>query len=122
VHLIADENQHPIVVARLRGAGHRVQWIRESSPGAADANILAKEDIGSLVFITDDRDFGDLIFNRGFPGPAAILYTQLSRVEPDVIAERLLALIEDGVASGHIITITKDGARVKPFPTGAANG
>jgi predicted nuclease of predicted toxin-antitoxin system len=122
VDLLADENQHPVVVARLRAAGYNVEFIRESSPGAQDKDILARPDIGSVLLLTYDRDFGDLIFNHGLPAPAAILYTRLNRVEPDVIASRLLSLLEAGVTPGHITTITKDGERLKPFPAGASNG
>ncbi|PTS87604.1 hypothetical protein DBR17_05705 [Sphingomonas sp. HMWF008] len=74
-----------------------------------------------MILLTYDRDFGDLIFNRGLPAPLAILYTRLNRAEPEHIAERVLALLEAGVATGHMITITKDGERLKPFPLGANN-
>lgn len=119
--LLADENQHPNVVARLRAEGFAVEFIQESSPGAQDEDILARPDIGALLLLTYDRDFGDLIFNHGLPSPAAILYTRLSRAEPDRIASRLLALLKAGIATGHMITITKDGERTKPFPAGASN-
>lgn len=122
MRLLADENQHPLVVARLRAAGFSVEWVRETSAGSSDQQILARPDIGSFVFITYDRDFSDLIFNQGFPAPAAILYTRLDRTEPDDIADRIIALIEDGVAMRHMTSITKDGERIKPFPIGATNG
>ena len=122
MRLLADENQHPAVIARLRAAGHDVEWIRETSRGVIDEVILERPDIGAFIFVTDDRDFGDLIFNRGYPAPRAILYNRLNRVHPDAIADRLLALIEHGAIEGHILTITKDGERRKPFPTGAENG
>ena len=117
--LLADENQHPAVVARLRAAGFTVEFIRETSPGASDAAILARLDIGAMLLFTYDRDFGDLIFNQGLPAPAAILYTRLSRADPDYVATRLLSLLEAGVATGHMITVTRDGERMKPFPAGA---
>ena len=120
--LLADENQHPLVVARLRQAGYSVEWIAETAPGSADTAILSRPDIGRLVLVTYDRDFGDLIFNRGLPAPHAILYTRLSRAEPAVIANRLLALLEAGIAAGHITTVTRDGARTRPFLSGASHG
>ncbi len=119
MHLLADENQHPVVVVRLRSAGHAVEWIRETSRGAKDPEILARGDITTLILITDDRDFGDLIFNRGYPAPRAILYNRLNRVHPDAIADRLIAVLAGGGFEGHITTITKDGERSKPFPAGA---
>jgi predicted nuclease of predicted toxin-antitoxin system len=82
VQVLADENQHPHVVARLRNAGHEVEWIRETSRGASDEQILQRGDIANLVVVTDDRDFGDLIFNRAYPVPRAILYNRLNRTIP----------------------------------------
>ena len=120
--LLADENQHPLVVARLRDAGFVVEYVRESSPGAKDDEILARSDIGDLVLITYDRDFGDLIFNRAHPQPAAILYTRLDRNTPELVAAKFLEVLEAGLAWNHITTITEDGVRTKPFPTGAENG
>ena len=84
-----------------------------------DPEILLRDDMGSLVFVTGDRDFGDLIFNRGYPPPRAILYQRLNRLDPHAIADRLLAVLDRGGFDGHIVTLTKDGERSKPFPSGA---
>ena len=119
MHLLADENQHPLVIARLRSAGYNLEAIKETMSGADDIDILLRADIGSLTLITYDRDFGDLIFNYGLPVPAAILYTRLSRADPTSIANRLLTVLAAGVTDGHMTTITKDGERLKPFPPGA---
>jgi predicted nuclease of predicted toxin-antitoxin system len=122
VQILADENQHPIVVKALRDHGYQVEWVAESSPGARDEEILSRRDIGIKILVTYDRDFGDLIFNRGYAAPAAVLYTRLNRARPGEIARRLLELLEFGVASGHMITITEEGLRQKPFPLGETNG
>ena len=122
MRLLADENQHADVVARLRAEGHAVEWIAETAPGASDAAILSRPDIANLVLLTYDRDFGDLIFNRGYPSPAAILYTRLNRVEPDQIADRLASLLERGIATGQMITIKRDGEKSRPFPPGVSDG
>jgi predicted nuclease of predicted toxin-antitoxin system len=118
VELLADENQHPIVVKALRDKGFHVEWVAESTPGAQDEAILARPDISTKMLITYDRDFGDLIFNKGYPTPAAIIYTRLNRARPLEIASQLLALLETGVAAGHMITITEEGLRQKAFPLG----
>ena len=116
---LADENTHKGVVTRLRDAGLDVEWLSQSTPGGTDHDILSRADIGRLVLITCDRDFGDLIFSRGMPTPRAILYVRLPHRQADATADRLLSLIERGGIEGHIITITKDGERTKPFPAGA---
>jgi len=119
--LLADENVHPLIVQHLRAAGMDVEWVKETSRGARDEDILSRSDIGDLVLVTLDRDFGDLIYRQGFPTPRAILYSRLSRANPQAIAERLVALIERGVADHHMTTITPQGERMKAFP-GVDNG
>jgi predicted nuclease of predicted toxin-antitoxin system len=116
LQLLADENVHPLIVRQLRTAGHSVEWVKESSRGADDGDILSRADIGELVLVTLDRDFGDLIFRQGFPTPRAILYSRLSRANPQAIADRVLAVIERGIAEHHMITITAKGERLKAFP------
>lgn len=122
MRLLADENMHAVVVERLCKAGFEVEWIRHTSPGALDAEILARPDIGEFIFITHDRDFGDLAFNKRMPTPRTILYTRIPHREPDLNASLLIALLEAGVPLGQMITITTDGNRIRPFPTGASYG
>ncbi len=112
---------HPLIVRYLRTVGYEVEWVKETSRGAADEEILSREDLADLVLITLDRDFGDLIFRQGFPAPRAILYSRLSRAQPGVVAERIADLLGRGVAEDHITTITAHGERVKAFP-GVKNG
>ena len=118
MRFLADENVHPVVVQRLRAAGLNVEWVNETSKGSLDGAILSRPDISALILITYDRDFGDLIFNRNYPSPRAIIYSRLGRAEPRHLADRILALIERGVADAHMIVITKDEERLKPFPPG----
>ena len=82
---------------------------------------MQRADIGAFILITDDRDFGDLIFNRGYPAPHAILYNRLKRTKPDAIAGHLVLLLARGGFVGQIMTITKDGERMRPFPAGASD-
>ncbi|WP_326525632.1 DUF5615 family PIN-like protein [Sphingomonas sp.] len=122
MRLLADENVHGNVVIALRQAGHAVEWVRETAPGATDTNILDRADIAELILITNDRDFGDLIFNKRMPAPFAILYTRTPHRDWEVTAGLLAAELERGVAAGHMTIVTKDGTRRTPFPIGEDNG
>ena len=98
-----------------------VEWVKETSRGTQDEEILSRPDIGELVLITLDRDIGDLIYRRGLPTPRAILYSRLSRADPKAIGQRIATLIERGLADNHMTTITAMGERVRAFP-GVENG
>ncbi|WP_010218017.1 DUF5615 family PIN-like protein [Sphingomonas sp. PAMC 26621] len=122
MRLLLDENVHRTVVTRLREAGFELEWISETSPGALDPEILARSDIAQFILITNDGDFGDLIFNHGLPAPKTILYTRLPHRAAEQTVTCLIALLEAGVPAGQMITLTKNGERTKPFPSGAHHG
>ena len=119
MRLLADQNVHARVVERLRLAGFEVEFILESMPGRLDHEILARPDIGDLIFITGDKGFGDWLFNKRLPQPRSLLLSRLPQPEWRTTADRLIAVLERGVPPGQMVTITKDGERMKPFPTGA---
>jgi len=118
LRLLADENVHSVVVHCLRGKGYDVEWVLQSSPGISDENILAREDIGELVLITYDSDFGELIFHRQAPRPLALIYSRLGRVEPRYIAERIAEVLELPPQSAHCYVITKTDHKARAFGTG----
>lgn len=122
MRLLADQNVHRRVVECLRQAGFDVEFILETMPGRPDEEILARPDIGSLIFITGDKGFGDWLFNKRLPQPLALLLSRLPQPEWQRTSDRLIAILERGVLPGQMVTITKDGERAKPFPVGADNG
>jgi predicted nuclease of predicted toxin-antitoxin system len=119
--LLADQNVHSRVVLALRRAGYDVEFVQETMPGRADQEILARSDIGTLIFITGDKGSGRWIFDQGLPPPLAVLFSRLPHKEWAITAERLSAILERGVRPGQMITITKSGERPKPFAIGAEN-
>jgi predicted nuclease of predicted toxin-antitoxin system len=116
LRILADENVHAGVVAGLRERGHVVEALAETAPGTADDAILARADIGSWVLLTYDRDFGDLIFNRGMPCPAGVVYSRLERPKPEVLLKRLDVLIDSGVILGQFVVIGPDDERSRALP------
>ncbi len=103
-------------MAGLRKRGHIVEALAESAPATADDAILARADIGAWVLLTYDRDFGELIFNRGMPCPTGVVYSRLERPKPEVLLERLDALVEAGVIVGQFIVIDRNAERSRPLP------
>jgi len=50
----------------LRGIGHDVVAVAETIPQADDQTILIKAASESRVLITNDKDFGELVFRSGY--------------------------------------------------------
>src|SRR5215468_11274133 len=65
MNFVADESCARPVIQALREAGHDVLDISELTPGAADDQVLERALNEKRVLITEDRDFGELVYARG---------------------------------------------------------
>lgn len=64
MNLVADENIDRGIVERLRRDGHIVDWIAEMSPSVSDEDVLRRATDGRAVLVTEDKDFGELVYRR----------------------------------------------------------
>ena len=64
MNFVADENVDAAVVRALREAGHEVTWIAEIEPAATDEQVLNLADEQRAVLVTEDKDFGELVYRR----------------------------------------------------------
>src|SRR3990172_319758 len=62
--LFADENVDRPIVDRLRQDGHLVEYVAEISPSVADDEGIDKTNAQNSLFLTSDKDFGELIFRQ----------------------------------------------------------
>lgn len=95
---IADEHIPLPSILLLRKAGYRVLSIGEEYPSVDDDCILELADREELVIITNDKDFGELIFKNEIPFSAGLIYCRLYRFRPDEIAELVLYHINEFAA------------------------
>lgn len=63
--LLADENLHRKIVERLEEAGHEVTHIADLAPSITDHEVLALAVERHALLITNDLDFGELVYGRG---------------------------------------------------------
>ncbi len=61
---LADENVEVEIVEALRGIGHEVIYAGESLPGSEDSVLLDGALRHGRLLITDDKDFGELVFRQ----------------------------------------------------------
>jgi predicted nuclease of predicted toxin-antitoxin system len=59
---LADESCDFAVVRSLREANYDVDAIMEIASGESDANIIKMAVSSGRILITEDRDFGDLVY------------------------------------------------------------
>ena len=64
MNLFADEGLERQIVERLRRDGHQVAWIAELAPSVTDEEVLRFASESDSVLVTEDKDFGELVYRR----------------------------------------------------------
>lgn len=93
MRFLANENFPLASVSCLREAGHDVAAVIKDSPGAKDAEVLARAAREERIVLTFDRDYGELIYRRGRPASLGIIYFRFDPLTPEEPAEHLLRLL-----------------------------
>jgi len=79
MNFLADESCAGPVIRALRDAGHDVVAIAEVARGATDEQVLERALNEKRVLVTEDRDFGELVYARGRSSAGVILVRFHSR-------------------------------------------
>ena len=88
--ILADENIESEIVTALRLAGHSVSDIKETSPGIEDVEVLTIANDSDAILITNDKDFGELIY-RDRQTSNGVILLRFGKLK---IAERIELLID----------------------------
>jgi len=102
MNFLADESCAGPVVLALRAAGHDVLAIAEVGKGMADEDVIECALKEKRVRVTEDRDFGELLYARGRSAAGVIFVKFLSRarsMKPMAVVDavaRLGARLEAG--------------------------
>lgn len=81
MRFLVDESCDFAVVRALRGASHDVVAVVEVARGAKDAAVLTLSRGEGRILLTEDKDFGQLVFADG-GGAAGVVFGSLSRFGP----------------------------------------
>ena len=65
MRFLADENCDFTVVRALRAAGHDVLCVSEITPRAEDSEVIKLADDEKRILLTEDKDFGQLVYSHG---------------------------------------------------------
>jgi predicted nuclease of predicted toxin-antitoxin system len=114
--LLADENIAADLVAWLRGQGHDVLYAAEVLAQELDTVLLRTAEAEDRLVLTEDKDFGELVFRDRLNSHGVILL----RVSNLSLAERIARLAEawsvvESNHRGRFIVITANKVRVRPL-------
>ena len=116
MRFLADENIHAALVKWLRSAGHDVIYAAESLSGDPDEVLLEIARREERILVTDDKDFGDLVFHRRLTSQGILLI----RLSSPRIEDRLrrLAEIWGAIAphlEGRFVVLGDKKVRIRPI-------
>ena len=95
MNFMADESCAGPVIRALREAGHEVVAISEVAKGATDEQVLERALNEKRVLITEDRDFGELVYARGRSSAGVVLlrfHSRARRAKPATVVEAVAKL------------------------------
>jgi predicted nuclease of predicted toxin-antitoxin system len=89
----------------------------ESAPGCPDEDVLVRAHREDRLLVTFDKDFGQLVFQRGAPSSHGVILFRISQFSSAAIAERVeaaLSLRDDW--AGHFSVVDDFGIRMRSLP------
>lgn len=95
MRFLADETCDAAVVRALRAAGHDVKAVGESAPGATDSVVLESAALENRVVLTEDKDFGRLVFASRSPVIGVVLM-RFPATARSALVRSVLHLIDSG--------------------------
>jgi predicted nuclease of predicted toxin-antitoxin system len=93
VRWLADECVAAPLVAFLRLGGHDVLYVAEAAAGVSDPDVIDLALREKRLLLTEDKDFGDLVFRRERAVPGVVLI-RIGPENPALKTIRLAAAIE----------------------------
>jgi len=116
VKFLADECCDAGIVARLRTAGHDVFYVPEQHAGISDDEVLQTSFRESRILLTEDKDFGELVFRLKKPVYGMILI-RIGVRERDQKWPRVEALISkyQERLPGHFAVVDLEKFRIRPL-------
>ena len=120
--LLVDECLGIEFVEELRQAGHDVIWVREHYSGSEDEDLLALSVAQLRILISEDRDFGELIFQRRLPAIGIVLvkiadFGGSLQLTANYAANKITQL--GASLMGHLTVIEPGRERPRPLPGGS---
>ena len=94
--------------------GHDVLSARDGYGNASDEALLALAYNEERVLVTEDKDFGELVFLRRLPHTCIVRLVELSVAETADAMRDLIERHGDAMREGAIIVVTRNRLRIRP--------
>ena len=97
----------------LTDLGHDVLSAREIDPRATDEALLALANRERRVLITEDKDFGELVFVRRLDHPCIVRFVDMRVAEKVAAMGELIDCHAEAMRMGALIVVTERRVRIR---------
>ena len=97
----------------LSALGHDVRSARGELARASDEALLALAYEERRVLVTEDKDFGELVFLRRLPHPCVVRLVELRVVEQADAVRGLIERHGHALRAGAIVVVTRRRVRIR---------
>ncbi len=114
--LLADECCDSALVSFLRKEGHDVLYVTEYRPGALDSEVVEIARIEKRIIITEDKDFGELVYRLKIEAEGIILL-RFNVNESQKKRQKIKILIAEykDKLKKHLVVVTPERFRFRPL-------
>ena len=105
MRFLVDECAGPAVAQRLRELAHEVLSVFDEARGLSDDEILKKAHDEEWILITNDKDFGEMIYREQHPHRGVVLLRLQDERLPSKLAaiEKLLNEYPDQLPNAFVV-------------------
>ncbi len=117
MRFLIDESTDARLASHLTALGHDAIFVaRSHRPGLSDHEVLAIAHNEDRILITDDRDFGDLVFHHRQPH-SGVIYLRLPTTVVDIKLARLDHVLRHyGDRLDEFLVVTPERVRLRQRP------
>jgi predicted nuclease of predicted toxin-antitoxin system len=93
-------------------------FVRVLQPGAPDTAVMALAQNLDAILLTNDRDFGRLIFRHGLAPPPGLIMLDLDNIKMAAAIAIFRANLLEAARSaiGYMVVISPERLRYRPLP------
>jgi predicted nuclease of predicted toxin-antitoxin system len=112
MRFLVDESTGRKICELLNTAGHDTIFVGDKRPGSADETVLAWAESEERILVTDDKDFGELVFRLDRPTTGVVLL-RTSTANSRRRVRILLDVIRNMQLEGSFTTVTENRIKTR---------
>jgi len=111
MRFLVDECTGKRLAKLLEKESHDVLFVGDVMPSASDDEVIRRAEKENRILITDDRDFGELVFRLGKPTKGVILLR--TGVNPEKRLKALVKLLRNYEIAEKFVVLKEDSVRIR---------